>query len=67
MELTDKELNLIRQWFDAVEDVLPEYLGKADVKLGQRIQRHLGFRVRGSTAAYRKAHANRRFSTPVSV
>jgi len=38
MVFTLEELNLIRQWFNAVEDVTPEYLEDADRKLGKRIE-----------------------------
>jgi hypothetical protein len=37
MELTAKECNRIRQWFNAVEDAAPEYLVQADRDLMQKI------------------------------
>lgn len=37
LQLTAQELNLVRQWFNAVEDVAPEYLTDADFELGQRV------------------------------
>lgn len=41
MQLTDQELNLIRQWFNAVEDLAPEYLEPADRELGKRITEYV--------------------------
>lgn len=37
LQFTAQELNLVRQWFNAVEDVAPEYLKTADFELGNRI------------------------------
>jgi hypothetical protein len=39
MDFTLEELNLIRQWFNAVEDLNPDYLEFSDRQLGNRIER----------------------------
>lgn len=44
MQLTEEELNLIRQWFNAVEDLNPKYLEKADKDLIEKIRVFLGVR-----------------------
>jgi hypothetical protein len=41
MEFSEAELNLIRQWFNAVDDLAPEYLEQADRDLGKRITEHV--------------------------
>lgn len=38
MNLTMEELNLIREWFNVVEDVSPKYLEQRDKDLGRRIE-----------------------------
>jgi len=45
MEVTKDELNLIRQWFDAVQDALPKYLMQDDYRLAIRIYEDLVQRV----------------------
>jgi hypothetical protein len=45
LEFTGKELDLVRQWFDAVQDVSPGYLETADFRLAKRIYAQLGLRV----------------------
>jgi hypothetical protein len=37
MQFTAEECNLLRQWYNAVEDLAPEYLTKADKDLMQKI------------------------------
>lgn len=37
MQFTAEELNLMRQWFNAIEDLAPEYLEQADRDLMQKI------------------------------
>jgi len=37
MELKREELNLIRQWFNCVKDITPEYLREYDYDLMERI------------------------------
>ena len=39
------EIDLLRQWFNALEDVTPEFLEPADYTLAQRIALHLGTRL----------------------
>ena len=39
--LSKDELNLIRQWFNAVEDCAPDYLDKADYDLMEKIMSEL--------------------------
>lgn len=48
MQLTVEELNMIRQWFNAVEDMSPEYLEYADRELGKRITEYLNQQTRDS-------------------
>lgn len=43
--LKRKELDMIRQWFDSLQDVNPQYLRRADYKLAVRIYEQLGARV----------------------
>ena len=38
-------LNIIRQWFDAVEDLNPGYLQKSDYKLAKEIYEKLGLPI----------------------
>jgi hypothetical protein len=38
MVFTLEELNLIREWFNVVEDVSPKYLEQRDKDLGRRIE-----------------------------
>lgn len=38
MVFTMEELNLIREWFNVVEDVSPKYLEQRDRNLGRRIE-----------------------------
>lgn len=45
MELTNDELNLCRQWFDAVQDLNPQYLEPSDFVLAKKIYEQLGMRV----------------------
>lgn len=49
MLFTFEELNMIREWFNVVEDVSPEYLEQRDKDLGRRITEFL--RHRGELAA----------------
>lgn len=48
MDLTTPDLNLMRQWFDAVQDVSPEYLEAKDFALARRLYERLGIRVPNS-------------------
>lgn len=45
MQLTDDEVNRVRQWFDSVQDCSPEYLEPADCELAARLYQRLGTRV----------------------
>lgn len=45
MELTKEELDLVRQWFDVVQDVNPGFLGKEDYALARQIYERLSMRV----------------------
>lgn len=42
MDLTREELDLCRQWFNAVVDIAPEYLDKDDYRLAIRLYETLG-------------------------
>ena len=48
MDLTAPDLDLMRQWFDAVHDVSPEYLDTEDFALARRLYERLGMRVPNS-------------------
>jgi hypothetical protein len=45
MELTDEELDLLRQWFNVAQDVTRGYLGLRDYALARKIYEKLGQRV----------------------
>jgi hypothetical protein len=45
MEFKKEELNLVREWFDVVQDINPNYLKKKDFVLAKKIYENLGFRV----------------------
>ncbi len=45
IQLTVDELNIARQWFDAVQDLNPAYLTLQDYELAQKIYQKLGMRV----------------------
>lgn len=44
-ELTRNELDLCRQWFDAVLDLSPQYLEAPDFQLAAKIHAALGLRL----------------------
>jgi hypothetical protein len=48
MDLTIEDLELIRQWFDSVQDTNGGYLDADDYRLAKRIYEHLGVRVPNS-------------------
>jgi hypothetical protein len=50
MTLTGQELDLMRQWFDAVQDLNPDYLEAADYEMAAKIYKKLGMRVPNSIA-----------------
>ena len=45
LDLTEQDIDRLRQWFDAVQDVSPKYLEPADFDLARRIYERLGMRV----------------------
>lgn len=51
MELTMEEANLVRQWFNAVQDLNPHYLMLPDYELARKIYDRLGIRVPSSILA----------------
>jgi hypothetical protein len=51
VSLTDENLELVRQWFDAVQDMNPAYLEPADYALAKAIYEHLGMRAPSSIEA----------------
>lgn len=51
-ELTNEELNLARQWFNAVQDLNPGYLELADYSLAAKIHEALGVRVPNSISTH---------------
>lgn len=46
--ITTEEANLVRQWFDAVQDLNQGYLTQPDYELAQRLYQALGRRVPSS-------------------
>ena len=42
MKLTDEELNRVRQWFNAMEDMAPGYVEEADRALYRKVIESLG-------------------------
>lgn len=51
-ELTNEELDLARQWFNAVQDLNPGYLESADYSLAAKIHEALGVRVPNSISTH---------------
>jgi hypothetical protein len=51
LHLMDSELELCRQWFDAVQDLSPGYLTKPDFQLAAALYDKLGMRVPNSIKA----------------
>lgn len=49
-EFNRAEIELFREWFDAVQDLNPKYLEELDYKLAERLYNHLGMRVPDSIA-----------------
>lgn len=45
MEISPKELEIIRQWFDCLQDTNPGYLTPEDYQLAKRIYDLRGIRV----------------------
>lgn len=45
MEISESELQLVRQWFDAVQDLHPQYLERPDYFLARRVYEALSMRV----------------------
>jgi hypothetical protein len=45
MDLTNRELNLIRQWCNSVQDLGPDYLEEEDYRLQVKVLRSLNRRV----------------------
>lgn len=43
MELTEEELQIIRQWFSYAKSVYP--MTPAELVLGHKVNEHLGFKV----------------------
>ncbi|MCK4814917.1 hypothetical protein KA005_04030 [bacterium] len=43
--LCAKELHLVREWFDGVQDLAPQYLESKDYLLARRIYKELDMRV----------------------
>lgn len=53
MEFTKDEINLLRQWYNAVQDLSPEYLEPKDHELAAKILTALGMKPRPAPAARR--------------
>lgn len=51
MNISNDDLDLIRQWFDAVQDLNPEFLTREDYVLAGRIYSELGIPVPTSIEA----------------
>lgn len=48
LELTGQDIGLIRQWFEVVQDVSPEYLNKHDYELAKKVYEAIGLVVPNS-------------------
>ena len=48
MELTDADLQTVREWFDAIQDSNPGYLEQPDYRLAKRVYEACGWRVPNS-------------------
>jgi len=46
--LCAEELHLVREWFDGVQDLSPQYLKRKDYLLAKKIYEELDFRVPNS-------------------
>lgn len=46
--LTEQDIGLIRQWFEVVQDVSPEYLNKHDYELAKKVYEAVGLVVPNS-------------------
>ncbi len=53
--LTNEELDLVRQWFDAVADLNPSYLDEADYALALKIYAVLGAKGPGPIRRAKRA------------
>ena len=47
-KFTEEQLNLIREWFDSVQDINPDYLEPKDYALAKIIYEQLNMRVPSS-------------------
>lgn len=61
MKITGEELDLVRQWFDAVQDLNQRYLGPLDYSLARKIYRRLGIRVPSSILEVEEQKSQRFF------
>lgn len=52
LKLSDFDLDVIRQWFNGVQDATPRYLEQRDFELAARIHRALGLCVPLSVARH---------------
>lgn len=48
LELAEQDIGLIRQWFEVVQDVSPEYLNKHDYELAKKVYEAIGLIVPNS-------------------
>lgn len=48
MKLSEEELELVRQWFNAVEDLSPKFLELKDYSLAEKVMVELGAKVPNS-------------------
>lgn len=54
MILKDEELNIVRQWFDSIQETYPDSLMICDYEIAMRIYQALGMKVPDSIAANAK-------------
>jgi len=45
LRLSDKEAHLVREWFDSVQDLSPDYLEPRDYKLAEKVYKAVEMRV----------------------
>ncbi|MEQ8685489.1 MAG: hypothetical protein RIE86_09355 [Imperialibacter sp.] len=48
LEFSEDDIHLIRQWFDVVQDIHPNYLEQADYLLAKKIYQSIDMRVTNS-------------------
>lgn len=56
--LTRVQINIVRQWFDSIQDTLPKYLEYDDYKLAAAMYEYLDMRVPNSITTELNSYNN---------